>query len=152
MKINTRIFGEVDIADEKIVTFPQGIIGFPDLNRFTLIFDEEKGVNAGIRWLQSIDEPNFAMPVMDPLFVKTDYNPQVEDAIFDTIGGIDNDEVLVLVTVTVPKEIKNMTVNLKGPIIINAVTRKAIQVIVDGDENEVKFPVYDILKARKDGE
>ncbi len=152
MKINTRIFGEVDIADEKIVTFPQGIIGFPDLNRFTLIFDEEKGVNAGIRWLQSIDEPNFAMPVMDPLFVKTDYNPQVEDAIFDTIGGIDNDEVLVLVTVTVPKEIKKMTVNLKGPIIINAVTRKAIQVIVDGDENEVKFPVYDILKARKDGE
>ncbi len=152
MKINTRIFGEVDIADEKIVTFPQGIIGFPDLNRFTLIFDEEKGVNAGIRWLQSIDEPNFAMPVMDPLFVKTDYNPQVEDAIFDTIGGIDNDEVLVLVTVTVPKEIKNMTVNLKGPIIINAVTRKAIQVIVEGDENEVKFPVYDILKARKDGE
>ncbi len=152
MKIDTRIFGEVDIADEKIVTFPQGIIGFPDLNRFTLIFDEEKGVNAGIRWLQSIDEPNFAMPVMDPLFVKTDYNPQVEDAIFDTIGGIDNDEVLVLVTVTVPKEIKNMTVNLKGPIIINAVTRKAIQVIVEGDENEVKFPVYDILKARKDGE
>ena len=152
MKINTRIFGEVDIADEKIVTFPQGIIGFPDLNRFTLIFDEEKGVNAGIRWLQSVDEPNFAMPVMDPLFVKADYNPQVEDAIFDTIGGINNDEVLVLVTVTVPKDIKNMTVNLKGPIIINAVTRKAIQVIVEGDENEVKFPVYDILKARKDGE
>ncbi|MBO4807576.1 MAG: flagellar assembly protein FliW [Lachnospiraceae bacterium] len=152
MKINTRIFGEVDIADEKIITFPQGIIGFPDLNRFTLIFDEEKGVNAGIRWLQSVEEPNFAMPVMDPLFVKADYNPQVEDAIFDTIGGIDNDEVLVLVTVTVPKDIKNMTVNLKGPIIINAVTRKAIQVIVEGDENEVKFPVYDILKARKDGE
>ena len=152
MKINTRIFGEVDIADEKIITFPQGIIGFPDLNRFTLIFDEEKGVNAGIRWLQSVDEPNFAMPVMDPLFVKADYNPQVEDAIFDTIGGINNDEVLVLVTVTVPKDIKNMTVNLKGPIIINAVTRKAIQVIVEGDENEVKFPVYDILKARKDGE
>ena len=152
MKINTRIFGEVDIADEKIITFPQGIIGFPELNRFTLIFDEEKGVNAGIRWLQSVDEPNFAMPVMDPLFVKTDYNPQVEDEIFDTIGGIDNDEVLVLVTVTVPKEIQKMTVNLKGPIIINAVSRKAIQVIVEGDENEVKFPVYDILKARKDGE
>jgi flagellar assembly factor FliW len=58
----------------------------------------------------------------------------------------------VLVTVTVPKEIEKMTVNLKGPIIINAETRKAIQVIVEGDENEVKFPIYAILKARKDGE
>ena len=152
MKINTRIFGEVDIADEKIVEFPKGIIGFPDLTHFTLIYDEDKGVNAGIRWLQSIEEPTFAMPVMDPLFVKKDYNPVVEDAIFDSIGGIEEDNVLVLVTVTVPKEIEKMTANLKGPIVINAVTRKAIQVIVEGDENEVKFPVYEILKARKDGE
>jgi len=152
MKINTRIFGEVDIAEEKIITFPQGIIGFSDMNRFTLIYDEEKGVNAGIRWLQSLDEPTFAMPVMDPLYVKDDYNPQVEDAIFDTIGGIKDDEVLVLVTVTVPKEIEKMSVNLKGPIVINSNTRKAIQIIVEGDENEVKFPVYDILKSRKDGE
>ena len=152
MKINTKIFGEVDIADEKRLTFPQGIVGFPNLTRFTLIFDEEKGVNAGIRWLQSVDEPAFAMPVMDPLVVKEDYNPVVEDAIFEPIGGFESDSSLVLVTVTVPKEIEKMTVNLKGPIIINADTRKAIQVIVEGDENEVKFPIYAILKARKDGE
>ena len=122
MKINTKIFGEVDIADEKIVTFPQGIVGFPNLTRFTLIFDEEKGVNAGIRWLQSVDEPAFAMPVMDPLVVKEDYNPVVEDAIFEPIGGFESESSLVLVTVTVPKEIEKMTVNLKGPIIINAET------------------------------
>ena len=58
MKLSTRIFGEVEIEDSKIINFPNGIIGFPDLTRFTLIHDEEEesGKNT-IRWLQSIDEP-----------------------------------------------------------------------------------------------
>ena len=68
MKLTTRIFGEVEIDDSKIICFPNGIIGFPDLQKFTLMHDEEQGSNT-IKWLQSIDEPNFAMPVMDPLVV-----------------------------------------------------------------------------------
>ena len=31
MKINTKFFGEVEIADDKIITFDKGIIGFPEL-------------------------------------------------------------------------------------------------------------------------
>lgn len=42
MKANTRIFGEIEIADEKIITLEKGMIGFPNLNRFALIYDEEK--------------------------------------------------------------------------------------------------------------
>ena len=59
---------------------------------------------------------------------------------------------LVLVTVSVPQELEKMTVNLKGPIIINGANRKACQVIVEGDVYKVKFPIYDILQARKAGE
>ena len=76
MNIKTKNFGEITIADEKIIEFPSGIIGFPELTRFALIHDEDKGVG-GIHWLQSVQEPNFAMPVMDPLLVKEDYNPTV---------------------------------------------------------------------------
>ena len=65
MKLATRIFGEVEIDDSKVISFPNGIIGFPDLKKFILMFDEEKGTDT-IKWLQSIDEPSFAMPVMDP--------------------------------------------------------------------------------------
>ena len=77
MKIQTKIFGEIEIADDKIITFENGIIGFPELKRFALLHDEEKGTNVGIRFLQSLDEPGFAMPVMDPLVVKPDYDPEV---------------------------------------------------------------------------
>ena len=79
MRITTRVFGEIEISEDKIITFEKGIIGFPALKKFTLIYDEEKGSNVGIRFLQSLEEPNFAMPVMDPLLVKEDYNPSVAD-------------------------------------------------------------------------
>ena len=152
MRVNTRLFGEIEIADEKIITFPSGIIGFPDMTKFTMIYDEEKGTNAGIRWLQSMDEPTFAMPVMDPLVVKEDYNPEVDDEILKNIGTLTPDNILVLVTITVPSDLTQMSVNLQGPIIINVDERKACQVIVDTADCPVKYPVYDILQARKAGE
>lgn len=148
MRVNTRIFGEIDIEEEKIITFEKGIIGFPDMKKFTLLHDEDEGVNAGIRYLQSLDEPAFAMPVMDPLVVAPDYNPEVEDELLKPLGKINADSLFVLVTVSVPKEIENMTVNLQAPLIFNADERKAVQIIVDGDY-KIKFPIYDILQERK---
>ncbi len=151
MKINTKIFGEIEIIDDKIIHFPSGIIGFPELTDFALVHDEEKGIDS-IHWLQSIQEPAFAMPVMNPLLVKPDYNPEVEDELLKPIGKLDPEEVLVMVTVTIPGDIKKMSVNLKGPIIINGAEKKACQVIVDGEGYAVKFPIYDILNAKKAGE
>ena len=151
MKVNTKIFGEVNIEDDKIIEFKGGIIGFPELTKFALIYDEEKGVTAGIRWLQSMQEPAFAMPIMDPLVVCPDYNPEVEDELLKELGDLTPENLLVLVTVTVPSDLKAMTVNLKGPIVINSLTRKACQVIVDGDAYAVKFPIYEILQAGKAG-
>lgn len=151
MVMNTRLFGEITIDDDKMIQFPGGIVGFPDLKDFALVHDTEQGENGGIHWMQSVQEPNFAMPVIDPLRVKPDYNPEVDDELLETIGDISPDEVLVLVTITVPSDLTKMTVNLKAPFVINVTSRKACQVIVE--DYEVKFPVYDILqKMKKEGE
>lgn len=152
MKIQTKIFGEIDIAEDKIIRFARGIIGFPELNQFTLLHDEEQGTGAGIRWLQSLDEPAFALPVMDPLVVKPDYDPAVDDELLADLGNLTAENILVLVTATVPSDLTKMSVNLQGPIIINVDERKACQVIVDTEKYPVKFPIYDILKARKERE
>ena len=152
MKINTKNFGEVEIADEKIITFENGIIGFPDLKRFALLHDEDKGDNVGIRFLQSLDEPAFAMPVMDPLIVKPDYDPEVNDELLAVAGHINADNILVLVTATIPGDLTKMSVNLQGPFVINVDEHKACQVIVENSDYPVKFPIYDILQARKAGE
>ena len=150
MKLTTRIFGEVEIDDSKIISFPNGIIGFPDLKKFTLMYDEEKGTDT-IKWLQSIDEPGFAMPVMDPLLVCPDYKPEIDKDKIEGIGELSDEELLVLVTVTVPHDLTKMTVNLMGPFIINVKDMKGAQCIVDNDDYPVKFPIYDILQKNKEG-
>lgn len=152
MKIDTKIFGEIEIAESKVITFENGIIGFPDLKRFALLHDEEKGTDVGIRFMQSLDEPGFALPVMDPLIVKPDYDPEVDDELLAGAGHITPDNILVLVTATVPSDLTKMSVNLQGPFVINVDENKACQVIVERGDYPVKFPVYDILQARKAGE
>ena len=146
MTIETRIFGEVTIDDSKMIHFPGGIVGFPDLKDFALIHDAEQGNQAGIRWMQSVQEPEFAMPVVDPLVAKEDYNPVVDDELLKVIG--DSEDILVLVTITVPSDLTKMSVNLKAPIVINVEERKACQVVLEEDY-PVKFYIYDILKNRK---
>lgn len=151
MKINTRIFGEVEISEDKVINFENGIIGFPEMKRFALIHDEEVGQGAGIRYMQSLDETGFAMPVMDPLIVKPDYDPEVNDELLACLGDITEDSLLVLVTVSVPGDLTRMSVNLRGPLVINVETHMACQVIVENSEFPVKFPIYEILQSGKAG-
>ena len=89
------------------------------------------------------------MPVMDPLVIKPDYNPEVEDELLKPLGEWNPDDILVLVTMTVPSDITKMTVNLQAPIIVNAEGKKACQIIVDVDKYPVRFPIYDIMKEMK---
>lgn len=150
MKVNTRLFGEIDITDDKIVTLEKGIIGFPDLQKFTLIFDLDKGDAGVIKWFQSLDEPQFALPVIDPTVILPDYAPSINDELLQPLGELTDDNLLILVTIKVPENIKNMTVNLRAPLIINADTLKGGQMITE-DENDVRFPIYDLLQKNAKG-
>ena len=149
MTIETRLFGEITIADEKLITFPEGIVGFPFMKQFALIRDEENKDSA-IMWLQSMEEPGFAMPVIEPQLVVDDYNPTVNDEYLTPVGELAPDEIYSLVTITVPPEIEKMSVNLKAPIVINMENNKAVQIIVE-DDFQVKHPIYETLKKRKEG-
>lgn len=148
MNIVTKLFGEIEVDQDKLISFVQGIIGFPDLKDFLLIHDSES--SGSIRWLQSIQEPAFAMPVIDPLFVMPDYNPSIEDELLKPLGIASEEDLLVLVTITVPSDLKKMSVNLKAPIVINGKNRKANQIITDDEQYLVKYPIYDILQAAKE--
>ena len=148
MQMMTRAFGEIEIDESKVIEFPGGIIGFPDLKHFVLLYDEEQGSNT-VKWLQSVEEPGFAMPVLNPLIVKEDYNPSVDDELLKPLGEMNDEDMIVLVTMTIPHEIEKMTVNLRGPVIVNSATCKGCQIIIESDEYKVKYPIYDKLAAAK---
>lgn len=151
MEIESKLFGKIVIDEDKIITFHNGIVGFPDLNRFMLIFDQDQKDNVSIYWLQSIDEPSYSIPVIDPLIVIEDYNPVFEDELLKSIFLDGPEDMLVFTTVTVPTDYKKMTVNLKAPIIISTNARKGCQIIIDNEEYKVRFPIYEILSAKQEG-
>ena len=149
MTTKTRLFGEITIADEKLIIFPEGIVGFPFLKTFALIHDAEDE-KAPIMWPQSMKEPGFAMPVIEPNLVMDNYNPTVNDEFLTPVGELAPDQIYSLVTITVPPEIEKMSVNLKAPIVINMANNKAVQIIVE-DDFKVKHPIYETLRKRKEG-
>ena len=150
MKADSRIFGKIEIEDDKIITLEKGMIGFPNLNHFALIYDEEKEKKYNsIMWLQSMDDADIAFPVMMPHMVKEDYNPNVSEEMIAPLGELTPENTYILVTVTVPKKVEEFSVNLKAPVVINMDNRKGVQLIVE-DDYPVKYKVYDVLKAKKE--
>ncbi len=149
MRVNTRIFGEIDIADDKLITLENGMIGLPDMQKFALIYDEERESKGTIKWFQSMDNPETAFPVMDPTVILEDYAPTVNDELLQPLGELTSENTFVLTTVTVPKNIEEMSMNLKAPIIINMDTHKGAQIIVE-DDLPVKYKIYEVLKSRKE--
>lgn len=152
MHIDSRVFGEIDIDDDKIIRFEDGVIGFEEYHNYALIYDEEKRKNTkgGIMWLQCMDEPDLAFPVADPLHIYPGYNPVVEDEWLASIGEFkDVDDIFLLSILTVPSDITKVTANLKAPLIINTITRKACQTIVNNEEYEIKYNIYDYVQSLK---
>ncbi len=151
MKVETRYFGEIDLAEDKIITLDKGLIGFDEYKRYTILYDSDKEEKTNISWFQSLDEPSLALPVINPLLVKEDYNPVVEDELLGDIGEITEENLVILLTMTVPAgNIEEMSVNLKAPIVINADTRKGTQIIVENQDYEVKYKIYEVLNNKKE--
>ncbi len=138
MLIKTRYFGEVDIEKEKIIHFEQGLFGFEEYKDFTILYDSDAGSDTLFSWLQSTSEQSLAFPVVNPQRVKEDYDPLVEDALLESIGEIREGDLVVLLLATVPADVKKASVNLKAPLVINAGTRKGVQIIAENADYAVK--------------
>ena len=149
MKAKTRMFGEIDISDDKIIVLESGMIGFPQMQRFTLIYDKDKGKKSNVMWFQSMDDPQTAFPVINPVTIKEDYNPSVSEELLKPLGQMGQENTFVLVTLRVPKNIEDMSINLKAPIIINTSNNKGAQIIVE-DDLPVRYKIYSLLKKRKE--
>ena len=150
MLVKTRFFGEVDIEDEKILTFDNGIMGFEDMKRWTLIYDIEKGSEGPISWFQSLDMAELALPVINPYTVTAVYEPGVEDELLKPLGEFKDEELVTFLTITIPSEDPSKTTaNFRAPILINPVNRKGIQVIVNNEDYPIKFSIYESVQKMK---
>lgn len=150
MLVKTKFFGEVEIDDAKVLDFPNGIIGFENFNRYAIIYDIESEGENKISWLQSVEEPALALPVVDPLAIVPEYSPMIEDELLKPLGNPADEDLLCLLVMTVPNDMTKVTANLKAPIIINSKTNKGVQLIVDNADYPVRFNVYESVQKMKE--
>lgn len=150
MKAQTKFFGEVDIEEDKIIEFPNGIIGFENFKKFSIIYDIDNDGETRISWLQSMEEPALALPVIDPLAITPEYAPMIEDELLRPLGDPADEDLLFLLVMTVPADMTKVTVNMKAPIIINAEKKKGVQLIVENADYAVKFNVYESVQKMKE--
>lgn len=148
MKLNTKLFGKIEIDETRILHFENGIIGFPNMKRFLLIHDEESD-NHFISWLQSIEEPTYALPVICPLDVLEDYKPSIQDELLSSIEPYKIEDLAIFTSIRVPSNIEEMTSNFRAPFIINAEAHKGCQIIIEDDKYLVRFPIYETLKGKE---
>ena len=150
MLVKTKHFGEINLGEDKILHFANGIFGFEEYKTYTILYDSEAEERPAISWLQCCELQELAIPVLSPLTVKEDYNPIVEDELLKGLGELNDENLVILLTRTVPSDKTKMSVNLKAPIVINADNREGAQVVAENPDYEIKYMIYDILKAAKE--
>jgi flagellar assembly factor FliW len=143
----TKYFGEVEYEDSALITFSEGLPGFPDDKRFLLM--PENDPPDIFYWLQSVDDGDVAFTLMDVYLVMPDYNPLVESEYIEDLGDLSDSPLEILNIVVIPDDTKKMRVNLKAPVVINMVTGRAKQVIVNNEDYPIRYMIFESLDESK---
>jgi flagellar assembly factor FliW len=129
MKIESTRFGTLEVADDKVIGFPKGLIGFPDEKSFVMVHHKGSDV---VAWLQSTGTPSLALPVVSV----HQFGPAYPDVPLDDAaeraglkGSPDDMAALVVMCANPGSE---ATVNLQAPIIVDAASWTGVQTILEG--------------------
>lgn len=126
------------MPDIPVIELVHPMPGFPDISRFALVQVDDDGVLCALR---SLEDPDLRFLVVPPATFFPDYAPVVDDAtVADLAIGTDED-VLVLVVLNAGGSIADTTANLLAPILVNTVTHRACQVILDDQSLSVCAPL-----------
>lgn len=137
--METRNFGPLVVQPEQILEFRPGLLGFADHTRYVLI---ERPQDAPFLWLQSVERPDLAFVVVDPVLFFPHYQPARRSQVLKEVEAQSPDEVKVLVIVTIPPgRPQEMTVNLMGPLVINLRTRRGRQVVLEDQRLSHRQPL-----------
>lgn len=131
----TSRFGRLEVDDDKIINFPEGLLGFPGIKRYILMDYKD----TLIKWLQAVDDPDIAFIVAEPAIFAPGYSVKLDHVTRKFLQPEKDDDLAILVILRVADE--KVIVNFQGPLVINACLMKGIQVVIDkvGEGNAI-FP------------
>lgn len=137
MVLNTKNFGEVEIKDEDVIFFEYGLPGFESMTKF-VILGKTDSPDDPFFWLQSVQKPELAFVIMNPRDLVFDYEAEIDLFTANLLKIENENDALIYCIVTVPQDIKKISINLKAPVIINAKENRGCQVVLENDKYKFK--------------
>jgi flagellar assembly factor FliW len=144
LKVNTTRFGELQVNQEDIINFSEGVLGFENLRQFFVV---DPGDSTLILWLQSIEDSKIAFPIIEPKIFKPDYIAKLLPADMNSVHLESVADAKIYSILTIPSNITEMSANLKAPIVINNNKKIAKQIVLQDNKLSVKFEMYKELKS-----
>jgi flagellar assembly factor FliW len=138
MLIHTVNFGNLEVPEDKVITFKEGLPGFPQMHKFMVL---ELNELKPFRYLQALDDPPIALYIIDPFIVDPTYEFRLTDSDMEDINSTDSKELAVYAMATIPEDPGEATLNLMAPIVINEKDRLGKQVILLESRYSVKHPL-----------
>lgn len=144
MIIETGRFGQITVGDGEIIRIPHGVLGFPELTKYCLV---DPGDDTLILWLQSLDNPQVAFPLLEPKIFRPDYAARLSAAELRELQLENINQSAVFSILTIPEDVMQMTANLKAPLVINLKEQLAKQVVLQENEYSIKHLMFKELRA-----
>ncbi|MBN2376813.1 MAG: flagellar assembly protein FliW [Sedimentisphaerales bacterium] len=139
MKIQTTRFGLIEVDQSRLLKFPTGVLGFPDITEYALLQTNDEG---NFFWLQALDRSDVAFVVCDPLLFVPDYQVPIRPEDCEQIGLKSMDDAQVLIIVN--KVDRTLTGNIQGPLVINAINRTGRQLVLSEKKYSTRHPLINL--------
>jgi flagellar assembly factor FliW len=138
MTIQTGRFGEIEVSEDTLLTFPTGLVGFPAVKEFVVLDVAE---DCQYQWFQAVKEPDLALVIIDVHLLDPEFQAQVSDEGLAELEITQTDPVLIMAVVTIPSgQPEQATANLRAPLVVNLRTRKGKQLILH-ESIPLRFPL-----------
>ena len=141
MDIETSRFGKITVNEEKLFNFVLPVVGFDELSKFVLL---EHSNDSMFKWLQSVENPLLAFPIVSCANLSMDYVIDLPDSAVEALQLENVDDLLVMNIASIPSsDPSGATINLLAPLIFNIKNKLAGQIILSGSGYEVSCPIFE---------
>ncbi|KPK77645.1 MAG: hypothetical protein AMJ79_02575 [Phycisphaerae bacterium SM23_30] len=144
MKVMSTRFGKIEVDQQRLLNFPKGLLGFPDARDYALLQTNDE---ANFFWLQSVDRPEVAFVVCDPLLFVPDYQVAAKPEDYELLDLKNMNQTQILVIVN--KVERTLTANLQGPLLINALNRRGRQLVLSEKKYSTRHRLMDLNAVPK---
>jgi flagellar assembly factor FliW len=144
MQLTGTRFGDIDVDAERVIVLRSGLIGFPTETRFVLLRPSTK---TGIAWLQSLQTPALAFPVVESSQITPRYPGEAEDALAEQ-AGICREGVAIFVVIAVRPKSPRVVANLLAPIVVERASGRGAQIVLDVKKYSASTPLVSATFAQ----